>query len=509
MTNGDSRYLDCSGRHSDCSLVTLLNTSFVNNSAELAGGAIFTSSSGNVGIRCDSETDDDAESSSLAQPFSRTSTVCPSWRGNKAGSYGPVIASFASQTNERVNGNNITNSEANDPYLYRSGSPLVLDLEVRDDFGQGPAVDRTGRVISSTVSSPDSLFSGSHTILLDSRFTELNVTGFAKPGRYTILIDFDEENLESVEIEIEVQKCVIGEIPLRDGTLCEPCSTTTYSFSPDEDQSCKECPENGICTTRVILPDRGYWHPTPCSTQIQRCLSRDACDNDSRRRALEELTKDVESCTFYETFIKSYAEAQCSEVSTVFACGWPPLSLCGFQGYAGPLCGSCERMHGNSLSSQCQECFSSIISYILICLSAMMLLTLSGITIKGTLRTGNHQETEVSDHGQTSHGTQLTDPSMENVAETSETSETYVQVPLGGSDEDQGPSMGNATETSETYVQVPLGGSDEDQGTDGTGGVTVRPPSPRVFWQRDAAVAATVSVATRQRRVIGRCVTEA
>ena len=417
MTNNDSRYLDCSAGHSDCSLVTLLNTSFVNNSAELAGGAIFTSSSGNVGIRCDSETDDDAESSSLAQPFSRTSTVCPSWRGNKAGSYGPVIASFASQTNERVNGNNITNSEANDPYLYRSGSPLVLDLEVRDDFGQGPAVDRTGRVISSTVSSPDSLFSGSHTILLDSRFTELNVTGFAKPGRYTVLIDFDEENLESVEIEIEVQKCLIGEVPLRDDTLCEPCSTTTYSFSPDEDQSCKECPENGICTTRVILPDRGYWHPTPCSTQIQRCLSRDACDTDSRRRALEELTKDVESCAFNETFIKSYAEAQCSEVSAVFACGRPPLSLCGFQGYAGPLCGSCKTSHGSSLSSKCHECPPAVSNVTLICVSAVILLGLSGITVRGTLSTESSRRMMLSGHRKISRSLKLEDLSLSSTTD--------------------------------------------------------------------------------------------
>ena len=294
----------------------------MNNSAEYAGGAIFTSSSRNVGISCDSEADDGAENSSLllAEALNLTIPICPSWRDNTASYYGPVIASFASQANVIIHGSSITSSEDSPLYMYRSGSPLSIGLEVRDDFDQGPAVGRNNRVVSSSVSSPDILFSGNHTILLESFTAELNVTGFAKPGNYTVLIDFNEENLDSVVIKFEVQKCAIGEVSLGGGTLCEPCSTTTYNFNPDEDHSCKECPENGICTTRVILPDRGYWHPTPCSTHIQKCLSTDACDADNRRQTLEGLTKDVESCDFNETFLKNYTQAQCSEVSTVFGC---------------------------------------------------------------------------------------------------------------------------------------------------------------------------------------------
>ena len=55
------------------------------------------------------------------------------------------------------------------------------------------------------------------------------------------------------------------------------------------------------------------------------------------------------------------------------------------QGHTGPLCGSCKSSYGNHLSSKCKACPTSAGNVAVIVVSAFILLTLSGITIKGTL----------------------------------------------------------------------------------------------------------------------------
>ena len=89
------------------------------------------------------------------------------------------------------------------------------------------------------------------------------------------------------------------------------------------------------------------------------------------------------------------------------------------QGYTGPLCGSCESSYGSSLSSKCQECPVRIGSVLVICISAVILLFLSGITIRGTLSATNRQRMMLSGHRRISRGIQLADLSMRDTAETS------------------------------------------------------------------------------------------
>ena len=89
------------------------------------------------------------------------------------------------------------------------------------------------------------------------------------------------------------------------------------------------------------------------------------------------------------------------------------------QGYTGPLCGSCESSYGSSLSSKCQECPLRIGSVLVICISAVILLFLSGVTIKGTLCTKNRQRMMLSGHRRISRSIQLSELSIRNMAETS------------------------------------------------------------------------------------------
>ena len=87
------------------------------------------------------------------------------------------------------------------------------------------------------------------------------------------------------------------------------------------------------------------------------------------------------------------------------------------QGYTGPLCGSCNSSYGSSPSSKCQKCRVEIDNVLVICVSAVILLFLSGITMKGTLYTTNRQRMMVSGHRRISRGIQLSNLSTRNLAE--------------------------------------------------------------------------------------------
>ena len=56
-----------------------------------------------------------------------------------------------------------------------------------------------------------------------------------------------------------------------------------------------------------------------------------------------------------------------------------------FQGHEGPLCGSCKESHGKSHSFLCEKCFTDVGNVILVCLSFLVLLGLSAITIRSNL----------------------------------------------------------------------------------------------------------------------------
>ena len=247
--------------------------------------------------------------------------ICPAISGNTARRYGPEVASFLSsvQTNilsEKEEDVIQVNEDAFVIRNHKSGTPLsTITLRAVDDFGQGPAVGVGSREVFAVMSSPDGLFDGSVGVPLNLDLVHLTATGFATPGTYKVVVEFDQEQINSMEITVEVKSCDMGEVPSGNGTFCEPCTTSTFSFHPDDDLACHPCPENGNCETRVILPKKGYWHKTPCSEHIQRCLASDGCDFEDRQQDMIEATKDVESCDFDEESLENYAEAQCREVS--------------------------------------------------------------------------------------------------------------------------------------------------------------------------------------------------
>ena len=246
--------------------------------------------------------------------------ICSQWTGNEAGRYGPDVATYAAEVKSNVNRSEEADAVSVEGHHFtvqnhKSGTPLpTIALTAVDSLGQGPAVGKGDKDIVATMSSPDAFFAGSTSMLLNADAVNVSATGFVSPGTYRVVIVFGDEDLESIEIVVEVERCSIGEVPSGNGTFCESCSSSTFSFRPENDLHCHPCPENGNCESTMILPEEGYWHQTPCSEHIQRCLTSEACDFKHRKRDLDEATADVKTCVFDENYIEDYTEAQCREV---------------------------------------------------------------------------------------------------------------------------------------------------------------------------------------------------
>ena len=324
----DAVHQNCPSRQGDlCGVVAVVNSSVSENEAEAAGGGIVVDRAAIIRVRCPAQTSSEESEfysekqleSLLGVEF--TEDICPAMSGNTAGRYGPEIASYLSSVQKSIlyGDEEDVVSVNEDAYIIRnhkSGSPLpTIALKAVDDFGQDPAVGMDSREVFAVMSSPDGLFDGSLGAPLNLDVVHLTTTGFATPGTYRVIVEFDHEQINTLEITVEVKSCAMGEVPSGNGTFCEPCTASTFSFHPDDDLACHPCPENGNCETRVILPKRGYWHKTPCSTHIQRCLASDGCDSEDRQQDLEEMTEDVDSCEFDEGFLANYTEAQCREVT--------------------------------------------------------------------------------------------------------------------------------------------------------------------------------------------------
>ena len=305
----------------------MANTLFLENTAEVAGGAVFTDRTAVIRMHCSVQLTtqrgfafySEKQWQSI-QAIDSLEDICPTWHNNTAGKYGPDVATYTFDIEKKILDEKAKDAIAANAVGHtirgqRSGKPIpAVVLTPVDELGQSPAVGADRRDTVAVISSPDGFFAGSMRVPLDTAAVSISPSGFVQPGNYTVSIQFEGGNAEGFNITVEVTGCSMGEVPSGNGTFCEPCTSSTYSFHPDEDADCHPCPENGKCETAVILPNSGYWHKTPCSQRIQRCLTPDACESDRRDQVLKEMTADVASCDFEESYIQNYTDVQCREV---------------------------------------------------------------------------------------------------------------------------------------------------------------------------------------------------
>eukprot|EP00210_Caulerpa_lentillifera_P003968 g3787.t1 len=371
---------NCNSSSVTCGHIILLNTNFKDNYANHTGAAILTSQAGGILIDC--EYRGRRIESLLNQSDFRfleslnPSPLCSKWTGNKlsndeyegiVGTFGKEIKLSIAPDDEEVKLIGDTKSG----YVFEnvtSGRRLPnIIITILDEFGMGPT-PTFPNVFEARLSSPNGLFRGLYPAnITDGSGNFSEVVGFAIPGNYTIKINSDNSNIQTLEAMVIVRECQVGEEPTNDGLTCQACDAFSYNFNPLEIGGCKECPSAATCKGRFIIPKKGYWHKSPCHNSLQKCLVEEACSYDNRNDTIMKFTNNYTSCSTNETDLEAYNQALCNE------------------GYEGVLCGSCKHSYGLFATFQCLKCPNAVVSLLIIFGIVAYLLAAASLTIRGCL----------------------------------------------------------------------------------------------------------------------------
>ena len=302
------------------------------NQARAAGGGIFTSDANTIRLSCTPALRSGTlrfysreEWTSLQVPKTPDDVACAGWRKNGADDYGDDIASFAHAVNVILTQDPMMNCSTNcscslhacEIHDHTSGERLPLfDMTVMDAFGQPRAIGHESEVLRAELTSDDDLVARPVSVeMVNGQGTFPEITVFVESGSYNISIRFNDSKLEPFPVVLHIRPCKVGETISESRTYCQPCGGNAYSFDVDNPEAeCKNCPDHASCETNVILPDGGYWHQSPCSSRVERCITFRACDYQGRKKKLSDFVREVESCQFDAAFSSSYCSTQCREV---------------------------------------------------------------------------------------------------------------------------------------------------------------------------------------------------
>ena len=410
-----------------CAFAAIIDTQFVDNNATSAGGAIFAEYLEAIRFRCSTmqtasnlEFLDEEDWIGL-ETLTSQEQFCDTWENNEAAAYGRVVGSCPRRVNITIDDSQYdVDMRSEHEYIikrYRAREELPeMTLQFIDGLNQVTSVGYFPNTSTKTSPSVEFTMINASPQVHEDRISFPNMIGFGPPGTYKLMIVFDSKAIQDLTVSINVRECIIGEVTTNPDTeMCSNCSYTEYSFNPKEDR-CRPCPVNGICETRVIVPDEGYWQSNPCSTHIKKCLAAHACTSENRSDALHNKTDAVVSCDMSHNDVLEYRRMQCAEarhpstdveIKSHFFCS---------QGHSGPLCGSCDTGYGSLFSSRCKRCPVDFVSILMIGMSVVIVSGLTAITIQGTLSTVNHRRSALSGRGRRSLSN-LSTPSARDSAE--------------------------------------------------------------------------------------------
>lgn len=80
--------------------------------------------------------------------------------------------------------------------------------------------------------------------------------------------------------------------------------------------SCFACPNNAICDGSYFMyPIETYWHSSPFSPLMHRCLYNQACQFENRKSDLKAIKESIVNNAHIDiSRFPEYNEAQCAEV---------------------------------------------------------------------------------------------------------------------------------------------------------------------------------------------------
>ncbi|CAD7699333.1 unnamed protein product [Ostreobium quekettii] len=199
------------------------------------------------------------------------------------------------------------------------------------------------------------------------------------PGTYSL--SFGAEGVDPVTANFSIRKCRPGEVSIRRGAVnvCRVCDANEYSFSPEVE--CRDCDSRATCPGRAALvPLDGFWHSSPFSTQLHRCLVHEACSFVLEPVVDGNWTRQERSTILGEFYVGLELEVvkEANETMKVFSN--EEYQQCR-KGYQGVLCASCEPRFGHLPGGECIKCTEdqglTVFYTVLIFLWSLVLVTIA------------------------------------------------------------------------------------------------------------------------------------
>ena len=373
---------------------------FIENSASVAGGAVFaknTECMALFGLEYEDLTEGRCDQDFITISSGKYFLLFSKLKDNTVGEggYGRHIATPALGYNVTLyyeDGTNITLKQGDEHDLgkWESGDDLpVIEVILYDHYRQTPARSgyRGAKIVPGgmkevqlpdyssyvrvVLASPDGLLPNDLVGNLIPGKDNITVgPPMVTPGHYTATLNVPDLNEERVTLSVEIRRCVINEVPREDNRSCIECKSGSYNFDP-ETGTCTVCPDNADCSGKYVLPKSGNWNAFPCSHHVQRCLREDACPVDRTKIEEEVLDNDVNNdeatCDLTEDEIEAYEDAECGKE------------------YRGALCGSCKEGYAKIGQSRCRRCQHWTMIALAILLAVVLLAYASWQQIGGSL----------------------------------------------------------------------------------------------------------------------------
>jgi predicted outer membrane repeat protein len=298
---------------------TISNNTFVRNSAEVKGGAIY-----------------------WADYFP---IINNNYMRDNSAVYGDDVASFPIKLVMMSKNNTFAN------YLNSEAVPLVASL---DNVGSGHVLEQTlkfglvdhyDHIVSIDNLSGAQLFTddtvlniGGTTLVLATAgvftFTQLIFNGQPTSTQHfrvtTTGVDILQKVLSgdvtpyypTVTVDIKFRECIMGES--LQGTDCYLCPSGTYSLDPNE--SCNSCPSHVTCYGNFTMaPNPGYWRPDPTTILVLQCPLKEACIGSPSNASYVSLTGlcangyEGNLCTACQVGFSKQGKYQCGKCPNLMA----------------------------------------------------------------------------------------------------------------------------------------------------------------------------------------------
>ena len=385
--------------YSNSVLMTVINNTFIDNSAEQANfndnGLLKTGIGGGMMCQCEFVLgcdfhitgnvfrDNTAEKKGGGVYwFDFYPEFASNEMGNNSAIYGDDVASFAIQlvplTLEKAVKDFLTNETIPLAKMIEnvaSGhiSPEVLLFAIIDHYGMVISDDSSSSAQITAVGSEVAIAGATQVVASKGIFEFKNLVLTGTPGStQRILVStggvdpslkaysFDPSTyIPTVAIELEFRLCVLGES--QEGMQCYVCPEGTFSL--DHAQPCVSCPSHLTCYGNyTMVPDPGYWRPDPTLNLIFQCPYQDACLG---------------------------SPASLVHVSLTGVCA---------TGYSGNMCTVCTESYSREGKHQCGKCPSLTSNVIVSTLIILTALVIGALVIIIAIRGATRPRSEIAIH---------------------------------------------------------------------------------------------------------------